>query len=89
MRAWTLREMPDMTGRVAVVTGANTGIGFETAAALAANNAVVVMACRNQQKAEDAIQRIRARTPDAELRFIRLDLASLNQVTLRLDGLQA
>jgi len=80
MTKWNLNQMPDQTGRVAVVTGANTGIGFETAAALAAQNAQVVLACRNQQKAEDAIERIRARTPDAELRFIPFDLASLASV---------
>jgi len=72
--------MPDQTGRVAVVTGANTGIGFETAAALAARNAKVIMACRNRQKAEDAMERIRQRTPGAELEFIELDLASLASV---------
>ena len=80
MKKWTLDQMPDQIGRVAVVTGANTGIGFETAAALAAGKAVVVLACRNPQKAENAIERIRARTPSAELEFIELDLASLASV---------
>ena len=80
MKQWTLDNMPDQTGRVAIVTGANTGIGFETAAALAAKNATVVMACRNRQKAEDAIKKIRERTPGAELEFIELDLASLDSV---------
>jgi len=80
MKRWTLDQMPDQTGRVAVVTGANTGIGFETAAAFAERNTTVVLACRNQQKAEDAVERIRARTPEAELRFIPLDLTSLASV---------
>ena len=62
--------MPDQTGRVAIVTGANTGIGFETAAALAAKNARVVLACRNRQKAEDALDRIRARTAEADLALL-------------------
>jgi len=78
MKKWKLDSMPDQTGRVAIVTGANTGIGFETAAALAAKNATVVMACRNRRKAEDAMQRIRNRTPDAKLEYIELDLASLS-----------
>ena len=80
MKKWTLEQMPGQTGRVAVVTGANTGIGFETAAALAAGNATVVLACRNQAKAKDGMERIRARTPMAELEFIELDLASLASV---------
>jgi NAD(P)-dependent dehydrogenase (short-subunit alcohol dehydrogenase family) len=80
MKKWKLDSMPDQTGRVAIVTGANTGIGFETAAALAAKNATVIMACRNRQKAEEAMARIRERTPEAALEFIELDLASLASV---------
>ena len=80
MKKWTSRAIPDQTDRVVVVTGANTGIGFETAAALAARHAKVVLACRNAQKAGDAIERIRARTPGADLEFLELDLASLGSV---------
>ena len=80
MKKWTVSNIPDQSGRVAIITGANTGIGFETAAALAAKNATVVMACRSKEKAEDAISRIRERTPGAELEFIELDLASLASV---------
>ena len=80
MKKWTVDSIPDQTGGVAIVTGANTGIGFETAAALAAKNAKVIMAGRNRQKAEDAMVRIRERTPDANLEFIELDLGSLASV---------
>jgi len=80
VKKWTSRAIPDQTGRVVIVTGANTGIGFETAAALAARHAKVVLACRNAQKAGDAIERIRARTPGADLEFLELDLASLGSV---------
>jgi len=80
MKKWTADEIPDQTGRVAIVTGANTGIGFETAAALAAKNAAVVLACRTRSKAEDAIRRIEDRAPGAELELIELDLASLASV---------
>ena len=80
MKQWTLDAIPDQTGRVAIVTGANTGIGFETAAALAAKGARVVLACRNPQKAEAALGRIQARTPDADLVFVDFDLASLASV---------
>jgi NAD(P)-dependent dehydrogenase (short-subunit alcohol dehydrogenase family) len=80
MKKWTTDDIPDQTGRVAIITGANTGIGFETAAALATKNATVVMACRNRRKAENAIKRIHEATPDARLEFIELDLASLASV---------
>lgn len=80
MRGWTLTDMPDQTGRVVLITGANSGIGFETAAAFALRNAEVVLACRNVEKAEAAMRRIRERTPAAALRFIELDLASLASV---------
>jgi NAD(P)-dependent dehydrogenase (short-subunit alcohol dehydrogenase family) len=80
MTKWDLASMPDQTGRIAIVTGANTGIGFETAAALAAKNAAVVMACRSRGKAEDAMERIRRRTSGASLELIELDLASLASV---------
>ena len=80
MKQWTLDAIPDQTGRVAIVTGANTGIGFETAAALAAKGARVVLACRNPQKAEAALGRIQERTPDADLVFVDFDLASLASV---------
>ena len=51
---WTAKDIPDLTGRTAVVTGANSGVGFETAAALAASGATVVLACRNPVRAEAA-----------------------------------
>lgn len=89
MTKWTHDRIPDQTGRVAVVTGANTGIGFETAAALAAKNAAVVLACRDRQKADDAIRRIRARTPSARLELIELDLASLASVNRFADAFRA
>ena len=89
MTKWTHDRIPDQTGRVAVVTGANTGIGFETAATLAAKNAAVVLACRDRQKADDAIRRIRARTPSARLELIELDLASLASVNCFADAFRA
>jgi NAD(P)-dependent dehydrogenase (short-subunit alcohol dehydrogenase family) len=80
MAKWNLDSIPDQTGRVAVVTGANTGIGFETAAALASKNAKVVLACRNREKAETALKKIHERSPDARLEVIELDLGSLASV---------
>ena len=80
MSDWTAQDIPDQTGRVAVVTGANSGIGFETAKALAARNTTVVMACRNLDKAHNAARDIRQEVPDARLEILELDLADLNQV---------
>lgn len=77
---WTTADIPDQHGRVAVVTGANGGLGLETARALAAKGAHVVMAVRNQEKAQAAVDAIRAGTPDASLELVALDLASQDSV---------
>lgn len=77
---WSARDIPDQTGRVAIVTGSNSGIGFETARALAEKGAAVVMACRNSEKAEAAANEIRARHPEADVTAMRLDLSELESV---------
>lgn len=77
---WTEADIPDQRGRVAVVTGANTGIGYETARALAARGATVVLACRNAERAADAARRIGAAAPGAVVDTARLDLGSLESV---------
>lgn len=71
---WSTADIPDQTGRVAVVTGANGGLGLETAKALAAEGAHVVMAARDQAKAAAAEQEIRAHAPAASLEIVPLDL---------------
>ncbi len=77
---WTARDMPDLTGKVAIVTGANSGIGLEAALALARKGAHVVIASRNLQKCDEAAAQIRAQTPACALEIIRLDLADLASV---------
>ena len=74
---WTEADMPDQSGRVCVVTGANSGLGLETALALAAHGASVVLAVRNLDKGAEAIAHIRRRAPHADLHLQRLDLSSL------------
>ncbi|HKB49845.1 MAG TPA: oxidoreductase [Solirubrobacterales bacterium] len=78
--SWGAADIPDQTGRTAVVTGANGGLGLETARALAAAGAKVVMAARNQDKAAQAEAEIRRGAPDASLEIVELDLGSLASV---------
>jgi NAD(P)-dependent dehydrogenase (short-subunit alcohol dehydrogenase family) len=80
MTKWTAADIPDQTGRTAVITGANTGLGFETAAALAAHGARVVLAVRNLEKGKEAAARITAAAPGAEIELQELDLTSLESV---------
>jgi NAD(P)-dependent dehydrogenase (short-subunit alcohol dehydrogenase family) len=80
MSKWTTADIPDQTGRVAVITGANTGLGYETALALAAHGAHVVLAVRDLDKGKDAISRIVSQSPQADLALQELDLTSLESV---------
>src|SRR5216683_1227013 len=79
---WSASDVPDQGGRVAVVTGANSGIGFETARVLAEKGARVVLACRDAERGRAAEGRIRAAAPAAHVRFMPLNLASLASVEL-------
>ena len=75
MTNWTIANIPDQTGKLAIVTGSTSGTGYETALALAQEGAEVVIAARNARKAEDAVARIRAAVPSAKVRFEALDLS--------------
>jgi len=72
--------MPSLEGQVWVVTGANSGLGLETAKGLAARGALVVMACRDPQRAQAAADEVRKVAPDAKLELESLDLASLASI---------
>ena len=74
--SWTIADIPSQEGRVAVVTGANGGLGLETARALAGAGAHVVMAARNQAKAAEAVDDIRSGLSGASLEVVDLDLGS-------------
>jgi NAD(P)-dependent dehydrogenase (short-subunit alcohol dehydrogenase family) len=78
--SWSVADIPDQRGRTAVVTGANGGLGLATARALAAAGADVVIAARNQERAAEAMERIRNGVPDARLTLVELDLGSLDSV---------
>ena len=78
--AWTEKDVPDQTGRVAVITGSNSGLGFDNARALAARGAAVVMAVRDTAKGAAAADRIRQLIPGAAVTVHKLDLGSLASV---------
>ncbi|MGF1618485.1 MAG: oxidoreductase, partial [Acidimicrobiia bacterium] len=78
--AWSTSKIPDLTGKTAVVTGANAGLGFETAKGLAEAGCHVVMAARNREKADRALSELIGVHPDASLEIAELDLASLESV---------
>jgi NAD(P)-dependent dehydrogenase (short-subunit alcohol dehydrogenase family) len=79
-RRWTAADVPDQSGRTAVVTGASGGLGFETAEVLAARGATVVLGGRDLRRAEQAAGRIRSSAPGASVLAVHLDLASLASV---------
>jgi len=80
MKGWTASDIPDQTGRTAVVTGANSGLGYVTARELARCGAQVVLACRDAGRGKDAEERVRAQVPGAVVRVAPLDLADLTSV---------
>ena len=89
MSKWTTADIPDQSGRTAVITGANTGLGYETAAGLAAKGAQVVLAVRNLDKGKDAADRITAASPGASVALQELDLTSLESIRAAADQLKS
>jgi NAD(P)-dependent dehydrogenase (short-subunit alcohol dehydrogenase family) len=77
---WTAADLPDLSGRTAIVTGANSGIGLPTARALAEHGARVVLACRDPARGAQAADRIRRAVPAADLTVAEIDLARLDSV---------
>jgi NAD(P)-dependent dehydrogenase (short-subunit alcohol dehydrogenase family) len=80
MPRWTTDDIPDQTGRTAIVTGANSGVGFVTALWLAKRGARVTVAGRNEQSGSRAVDEIRRKAPDGDVTWERLDLADLGSV---------
>uniref|UniRef100_A0A5Q5BEV4 Short-chain dehydrogenase/reductase SDR n=2 Tax=unclassified Mycobacterium TaxID=2642494 RepID=A0A5Q5BEV4_MYCSS len=89
MTKWTTADIPSQSGRTAVVTGANTGLGLETAKALAARGAHVVLAVRDTEKGKRAADEITAAHPEAAVGVQSLDLGSLRSVRTAAEALKA
>jgi NAD(P)-dependent dehydrogenase (short-subunit alcohol dehydrogenase family) len=89
MAKWNTTDIPDQTGRTAVITGSNTGLGFETAKALAAHGARVVLAVRNLDKGKAAADLITRATPGAGVTIQELDLTSLDSIRAAADQLRS
>jgi NAD(P)-dependent dehydrogenase (short-subunit alcohol dehydrogenase family) len=88
-RKWEEGDVPDQSGRVVVVTGSNTGIGYHTAAVLAHRGAHVVLAVRNLEKGNAALSRIVAASPGTDVTLQALDLSSLDSVRTAADALRS
>jgi len=80
LEAFNINTIPSRRGSVAIVTGANVGLGYETALAFAGKDITVVMACRNLEKAENAKTKILNQFPDADLEVMQIDLSKLQSV---------
>jgi NAD(P)-dependent dehydrogenase (short-subunit alcohol dehydrogenase family) len=80
MNNWNVENMSSQEGRVAIVTGANSGLGYYTAKGLASKGAEVIMACRNVAKAETAVEKMLREIPNAKLKIMELDLSELSSV---------
>ena len=80
MSKWNSNDIPDQTGRISLVTGANSGLGFHTAMDLAAKGSRVLMACRSEARGERAAAAIRQMLPQAQLEVTELDLADLESI---------
>ncbi|KAG0045453.1 hypothetical protein BGZ90_008450, partial [Linnemannia elongata] len=85
-KGYSHTKIPDLTGKVAIVTGANSGLGYATTVALAANGARVFLACRSRERAQEAIENARAeikakypKAPTPQLEFLELDLNDMTK----------
>ncbi|MGH3821790.1 MAG: oxidoreductase [Pseudonocardiaceae bacterium] len=89
MSGWSAADIPDQAGRTVLVTGANSGLGLQTATVLAEHGATVLMACRDQQRGRMALRQVRARGGGADATLVLLDLADLSSVRKAADEVRA
>ncbi len=86
---WTTANIPNLSGKVIIVTGANSGVGYEAAKEFARNGAQTILACRSIDKAQTALSQIQAEIPKASAEIMQLDLASLDSVRQFADAFNA
>ena len=79
-KKWDKTDIPDLSGKTAIITGANSGTGYEVSKALAGKGTEVIMACRDVEKGELAAAKIKEEFPKSSLKFMVLDLADLSSV---------
>ncbi len=77
---WTASEIPDLTGKTAIITGGNSGVGFETALELARHGATTIIACRSASRGEAAVTKIKDSAPSSQIRLMLLDLGDLASI---------
>lgn len=87
-RGWTADKLPDLSGKRFVITGANSGIGFEAARMLGQRGGHVIMLCRNPAKAEDAVSSLNKMVPDGQFDWVQMDLADLASVRQAADEIR-
>ena len=88
MSGFTAADIPDQTGKTIFITGANTGIGFEVARALAGKNARVIIGCRSEAKAQQAKNDIEAEYKNADIDVVSLDLSDLTSIKTAAEKIQ-
>jgi NAD(P)-dependent dehydrogenase (short-subunit alcohol dehydrogenase family) len=86
---WQIDQIPDLSAKTVVITGANSGIGYEAALVFAQKHATVYLACRNAQKLDKAISKIKSIVPHAQLEALILDLSDLSSVQQASDFLKS
>lgn len=85
---WNIEKMPDLAGKIIVVTGGNSGLGYESVKAFARKGAEVILACRSLEKGEEAKAEIRKEVTDGNIRVMLLDLGDLSSVRAFVDALK-
>ena len=77
---WSIDSIPEQNWRIALITGANSGLGFDTAQALLEKNATVILGCRSIEKAAEAREKLLSKTSCGTIELLEIDLADLVQV---------